>query len=73
MEKRCLKRSVAASKWHLNRNTRTKVVEAPSLTLMAVISHCLTSFLGLLKDDSTHGLTEVNSNVEELPKRATSR
>jgi hypothetical protein len=68
--KRRLKRRVSALRRCLNRHTRTKVVEAPSSTLVAVINRQPTSVLDLLEDDSSHGSTGANFDVEEAPKRA---
>lgn len=53
-EKRRLKRYVAAIKRCLNRHTTSKVAEAPSSTLVAVIGHQPTYVLDLLEDDSSH-------------------
>lgn len=69
-EKRRLKRHVTSLKRRLNRHTKTKMVEAPSSTLVVVVDRQLTSVLDLLEDDSRHGSTEVNSDAEEAPKRA---
>lgn len=70
VEKRSLKRHVATLKRRLNRHTRKKVVEAPSSTLVVVVDRQLTFVLNLLEDDSSHGSTGVNSDAEEVPKRA---
>jgi hypothetical protein len=65
-EKRHLKKCVTALKWCLNRHTRTKVVEAPSSTLVAVVGRQSTFVLDLLKDDSSHYSIEVTSDTEDL-------
>lgn len=69
-KKRHLKKCVTALKWCLNRHTRTKVVEAPSSTLVAVVDRQSTFILDLLKDDSSHYSIEVNSDTEDAPERA---
>jgi hypothetical protein len=69
-EKRRLKRRSTVLRRRLNRHTRTKVVEALSSTLVAVINHRPTSVLDLVKDVSSHGLTGANFNAEEAPERA---
>jgi hypothetical protein len=69
VEKRHLKRRVATLKRCLNRHNKTKMVEAPSSTLVVVIDRQPTSVLDLLEDDSRHGSTGINSNAEEALKR----
>jgi hypothetical protein len=64
------KRHAAALKRCLNRHTRSKVVEAPSSTLVPVVGHRPTSVLVLLEDDSSRGSTWANSDLEEAPERA---
>lgn len=62
-------RRVAALKRCLSRHTKTKMVEAPSLTPVVVIDRQPTSVLDLLNDDSRHSSIGVNSDAKEAPKR----
>jgi type II secretory pathway component PulJ len=65
-----LKRHIAALRRRLNRHTETKVVEATSSTMVAVIDRQPMSILDLLEDDLSHGSIGANSGAEEASKRA---
>jgi hypothetical protein len=72
-KKQRLKRCATALKQHLNRLVATikKQVEATSLsTLVAVIGHQPTYILDLIKEDSSHGLTKPDFDVNEVAERA---